>query len=160
MDNRVLAGAAAVVAVGGAVTYVVVRRRRAQRVAGLTEPSEATLAEQAARDAEAAQTSAVKGTVDTRRLTRRSPSFGMMRPTALALASQVARFAESHETDVVDLVTLVLTRDQPHPNPKDPTARRQAEVIVSQTLAALKLLAERGQSEPTPGDATAGAAPA
>ncbi|MCW5880909.1 MAG: hypothetical protein KIS91_08275 [Anaerolineae bacterium] len=160
MNNRLLAGAAAVVAAGGAVTYVVVRRRRAQHVAELTEPGEATLAEQAARDAEAAQASAVKGTVDTRRLTRRSPSFRMMRPATLALASQIVRFADNHETDVIDLVTLILTRNQANPNPKDPTARRQAEIIVSQTLAALKLLTDRGQSEPTPSDATAGAAPA
>lgn len=160
MDNRILAGAVAVAAVGGAVTYVIVRRRRARSVAELTEPSEASLAEQAARDAEAAQANAVQATVESPRPTRRGPSFGMMRPAALAVASQAVRFADDHETDVIDLVTLILTRNQANPNAKDPAARRQAELIVSQTLAALKMLTERGQAEPPTGDAAVGAAPA
>ena len=83
-----------------------------------------------------------------------------LRPAALAVASQAVRFADDHETDVIDLVTLILTRNQANPNAKDPAARRQAELIVSQTLAALKMLTERGQAEPPTGDAAVGAAPA
>lgn len=188
MDNRVIAGAVAIVAAGGAVTYVLVRRRRQPPVAALAGPTgedgtegkstekAAKKAQQAAADKAAADQAAADKAVadavaaaraaadqmadDQPKTSRRAAALATLRPAASNVAGTAVRFAGDHQADLIDIVTLILTRNNATPSPTDPRARRQAELMVEQALAVMKMLTDQAATDKEKSGATPGAAPA
>lgn len=155
MDNRMLAGAVAVAVVGGTVTYVVVRRRRHQDLVSLAQPT--------THEVDTAQTMTAKP-ASVKKVSPRSSLLANLKPMASGASSHAIHYADEHRADLVDIVTLILTRNQEHPTPTDPKARKQAEMMVEQALAVLKMLTNQRETttrKTVDGEArTTGAAPA